>query len=227
MVSKSPPAPYPDIRGYALVTAMIFLVVLTFVALAAIRSTGLEMKMVANSVGRTEAFEASETPRTILGPLLDAHVFARGWPASAGGDVENDLFNYAIPPEIGLTSSGSAPNAWYSSNSEVDDDASYVFDPTKPIGGAGGLQEDATYRRNAAAAGTPAYWLTANLAVYKLRADIASGSGAAMVSGYEGIGKAAAAAGGNVFFYIQSEGRDSGAEARVVTGAVYRHVITN
>jgi hypothetical protein len=213
--------PVQQQSGYALVTAMIFLIILTLVALIAIRTTGLEIKMGANNAMRIEALEASETPRTALGPLLDAHVFARGWPESAGGDVVDSLFAYTIPTQMTIAEdSSSAPRTWYAANSEVEADEDYVFDPLH-------LDTDVTYSRNAAASGAPAYQITGKLSVFKLRTDIAAGSGAAMVSGYEGVGKAAAAAGGNVFFYIQSEGRDPGTEARYVTGAVYRHVITN
>jgi len=59
-------------RGYALVTAIVFLVLLTIVALAAIRGTGLEVKSTANSTLRAEAFAASEIARTMTIRQLSA-----------------------------------------------------------------------------------------------------------------------------------------------------------
>ncbi|MGH8446954.1 MAG: pilus assembly PilX family protein, partial [Solimonas sp.] len=149
-------------NGYALVTAMIFLIILTLVALIAIRSTGLEIKMGANSAMRIEALEASETPRTALGPLLDAHVFARGWPESAGGDVVDSLFAYTIPTQMTIAEDSGVPRTWYAANTEVDEDPAYVFDPLH-------LDPDVTYARDAAASGTPAYQITGTLSVFKLR----------------------------------------------------------
>lgn len=64
--------PPPTQRGYALVTAIVFLVLLTVVALSAIRGTGLEVKSTANSTLRTEAFAASEIARTVTNRQLVA-----------------------------------------------------------------------------------------------------------------------------------------------------------
>lgn len=72
-------------KGFALVTAMILLLVLTLVGLIAIRSTGLEVRMSANTAMRTEALDSSETSRSILAPVIDVHVFNRGWSDAIGG----------------------------------------------------------------------------------------------------------------------------------------------
>lgn len=80
--------------GYALVTAIVFLVLLTIVALAAIRGTGLEVKSTANNTLRAEAFAASEITRTVtirqVSAMCDKGVAGLpaidGWTQNGGGD---------------------------------------------------------------------------------------------------------------------------------------------
>ncbi|MDD3762720.1 MAG: pilus assembly PilX N-terminal domain-containing protein [Nevskiales bacterium] len=213
---------FGDPRGFALVTALILLAVLTLVGLMAIRGTGLEMRMSANTSMRTEAFDSSETSRLVLGPLVDVHVFNRGWPVAIGGDVADSIFDYPMPTGLSVTKVGSPakPRDWYLSNTERDNDANYVFYPDT-------LVADAAYKRDITVSSASAVTVAGSLAVYKLRTALNPGAGSAMVAGYEGTGKAAAASGGNIFFYIRSQGQDPGQESDAVTGAVFRDVIRN
>ncbi len=220
---------YRGTNGYALVTALMFLLILTGVAITALRSTGLELRMSSNYAIRTEAFEASEGPRLLLLPILEAHAFSRGWPkttpsdASFGGSIEPNLFDYTIPAEMSITKVSGKPRDWYVSNSEKDAAPSFLFNPMAPAN----LAVDASYARDITPSGSATFRTASTLSVYKLRTDINPGSGAAMVSGYEGVGKATAAAGANVFFYVQSNGTDPSTESSYLTGSSYRHVIRN
>lgn len=207
--------------GFALVTGLILLGVLTLVGLYAMRNTGLEVRMSENNAQRVEMFEMSESSRTVLGPVLDEHVFSRGWPVSISGLVPNELFGMTLPAGLTIaTTSGSPPPDWFGRNPETST-TGYVFQQEN-IDIA-----DATFTRTITPSGATPLQIDTDLAVYKLRVDIAPGAGAAMVAGYEGVGKAAAAGGGNMFFYTQSIARGPEGESESVTGAVYRHVITN
>lgn len=202
--------------GFSLITAIIFLVVLLLVSSAAIRGTTLEVKMSGNDLQKAQAFEASETPRMITSDLLDVHTFNRGWPTSVGGTISNTLFDYDMPTglKLGDADNDSRPDNLYVGNTEA------AFSPQA-------LDSDATYQRSLTPTGQTPVTLDSSLSVFKLRTDIATGAGSAMVQGYEGLGKSSAAAGGNIFFDVRSTGTDPGGEARVSTAATYRHVIRN
>lgn len=212
--------------GFALVTALIFLVLLTLVGLAAVRNSGLEATMSGNNTMHTQAFEASELSRTLLGTLIDAHTFNRGWPGVAGGTVANDQFDsvtLALLAGSGcnngfcLTTDVSTGKArdWYNGNSE-----NAVFSPTQ-------LDNDTQYRR-AVGSGNSAVNVVGEGSVYKLYTSLAAGAGAAQVSGYLGLGRGAAAGGGNIYYYLNSTGHESSTkESASQTAAIYRDVIRN
>ena len=214
-------------RGYALITAIIFLVILTGVAVTALRSSGLELRMSSNNSLRTESFEASESPRLITGELLDIHTFNRGWPTSIGGDIADAEFDYPFPSGMNIPT---PLKNWYVNNS---DESGNCATPYVTAGGAEcSLLSDASYSRDLAATGQTSYPVRSDLSVFKLRVDLSPGSGTAMLAGYEGTGRSVASSGGRVFFYVQSTGYDaaptaSATEARTQTGAMYRHVIRN
>lgn len=172
--------------------------------------------MSANDLLDAQAFEASETPRLLTSDLLDVHTFNRGWPVSLGGAVPNAQFDYSVPTGLNLgdADSNGRPDNLYVGNSESG------FAPTA-------LDEDASYKRKVTPTGQTSLSINASLSVYKLRTDIASGAGSAMVQGYEGLGKSSAAAGGNIFFDVRSVGSDASGEAVASTAATYRHVIRN
>jgi hypothetical protein len=209
--------------GFVLVVALILLTVLMLVAVIATRSASLEVQMAANSVSRIEAFTASEAMRRPLGEIMDVHTFARGWPQAIGGTVSAADFAYTLPPGLrfcaqdsrGRTCDAGTPRTWYLGNSE----AAPGFDPAT-------LDQDADYVVEAT--DTQPLRLTADISVYKLITDLNPGAGAAMVAGYEGVGKSAGAGGGRVFYYASSVGNSLGdTESEAETGANFRHVIRN
>lgn len=202
--------------GYALITALILLAALTLVAVTAIKGVGLELRMSGNNSQATEAFESSEAPRAMLSRLLDVHTYNRGWPATIGGTVLDGDFDYPIPPGISILDkdADTAPDDWFVSNNET-----YIPDS---------LTTDSRFSLDVAAAGqTTPFTVASDLAVFKLRTDISPGAGSAMVAGYEGAGKAAAAGGGAVYFLVRSRATDTAGEAVGVTASDYRHVIRN
>lgn len=80
-------------RGIALFVGLLFLVMLTLVALLVMRGTMLEMHLVNASARHEQAFEASEATRAIPEAVLADHVFNRGWPKGWGGDVPDSMFD--------------------------------------------------------------------------------------------------------------------------------------
>lgn len=218
----------PKYAGFALITALIFLVILTLVAITALRTSGLELRMGSNNALRTESFESSESPRLLLTQLLDVHTFNRGWPVSVGGGIPDGEFNYPFP--VGLSLDSATPANWYVNNV---DEAGNCESPFRAAGTAAcTLRTDASYRRDLAAGGEQPFVIRSDLSVFKLRVDLAPGAGTAMLAGYEGTGKSIASSGGRVFFYVRSSGRDAavadaGTEARTDTGTLFRHVIRN
>lgn len=80
-------------RGIALFVGLIFLVMLTLIALMVMKGTLLELRLTTATARHEQAFEASEAMRTIPEAVLVDHVFNRGWPASWGGSVPNALFD--------------------------------------------------------------------------------------------------------------------------------------
>jgi len=80
-------------RGIALFVGLVFLVMLTLVSLIVMRGTLLEMRMTTATARHEQAFEASETARTVPEAVLASHVFNRGWPESWGGNIPDVMFN--------------------------------------------------------------------------------------------------------------------------------------
>jgi hypothetical protein len=206
-------------RGYALMTSLVFLTILTTVGIFTLKNTALEIMMSANNNKSAQAFEAAESSRTIVNQLIDAHVYNRGWPKSLGGAIENYRFNNSIPEGLTLTKNGSAPSPrnWY-------EDLPQTSSSFKPLDLS---QIDGRYNRNISSSGSIGFTLQGSAAVRLLRTDLEAGSNSAMSSGYEGLGKGAASGGGNIFFYVVAQGQDPSAQATRYTASVYRYSIRN
>ncbi|PTU33249.1 pilus assembly PilX family protein [Stenotrophobium rhamnosiphilum] len=206
-------------HGYALVTGIVFLAVLTTVGVLALKNAGLESRMSANNNLNTQAFEAAEATRTLVSQLIDPHVYNRGWPVAIGGTIPNKIFNHPIPAGMTLTSStgSAAPIDWYSAPLEL----ASSFDRLD----MSSIQVH--YSRNVANAESPEFVLQASATVKRLRADLNSGSDVAMASGYESLGKSAASGGSSLYFNVTARGQDPNSQAVDFTSSIYRHVIRN
>jgi type IV pilus assembly protein PilX len=71
-------------RGVALITGLIFLVVLTLLAVAAMRTTGLDEKMAGNALNQNAAFQSAEAAIRIAEKFLDTSNAGAGLPAFNG-----------------------------------------------------------------------------------------------------------------------------------------------
>lgn len=198
-------------RGVVLFTALMFMVVLTLIALVASQSTVLESRMSNNTIVKSRAGESSEALRMGAHDMFDAHLYNRGWPIDSGGALDNELF--FVPPGITLSNTGD----WGVENDNTEDffDAtSWTMDMTLQVdGNADGDHIDDVDQN-------------AELNVFKTVTTNATGSATAMVSGYEGLGKASASGGALNFYELRSVGKSAGSSA-TITGSNFRYVVRN
>ncbi|MBF0283246.1 MAG: pilus assembly PilX N-terminal domain-containing protein [Magnetococcales bacterium] len=212
-----PPPPSRGEGGYVLVTALVFLAILTMVAVNSMQNTTMEQKISANAAFEVRALESSEGGRGVMSEVLDNHVFYRGWPSNANpaGSLQANLFT--MPSGLTLR------------DQNGDSVADNLYEDKAAAGYANRLTDynvtDAAYGADLNADGSND--LAANLYVYRLGLIQAAGAGAAMMSGYEGTGKGSAASGGQILYDIRSRSLSGTGGARSMTGSDYRHVIRN
>lgn len=117
-------------RGVALVMAMVFLMLLTIVALASVNSSSLEEKMAGNTQDRNIAFQAAETA------LVKAEEWIRTQPsAPATASPSTGLYD----PSSTTTPVWNTANLWTSANV-----VRYPCTPTTPSGCGTGLERVGT-----------------------------------------------------------------------------------
>lgn len=204
------PSPHEQ-RGVVLFTALMFMVVLTLIALVASQSTVTESRMSGNVIVKSRAAESLEALRMGAHDMFDAHLYNRGWPIISGGTLDNGLF--FIPPGISLNNT----DDWGTDNGASED----FFDPTT-------WTLDMTLQVDGNTDGDYVDGVDQNaqLTVFKTVTTNATGSATAMVAGYEGLGKASASGGALNFYELRSDGRSAG-NASTITGSNFRYVVRN
>lgn len=194
-------------RGIVLVSSMVLLFVLTIVAVSGMQSTTGDFRMSRNLAFKERSFQSSESGRNAFSSVLTAHVFERGWPASiilpAGLSIL-DKDNLNGPDNLYL-SNGLGENLLVPSS--LTTDATYTLDNNGDLDFDDGGD------------------INASIVVYQLQSGTATGSGTAISSGYEGLGKSLASGGFHVYFELRSRGMTS-ANAQSTTATGYR-VVTN
>ena len=95
--------PRSSASGIALVVSLVLLLVMTMVAVVAMRSTTLDIKMSANSMLSHRAFENSDGARDMMTPVIDAHVFYHGWPAAMGCSTSTVPGGANFPTPTGMS----------------------------------------------------------------------------------------------------------------------------
>ncbi len=199
-------------QGAVLITSLMFLVVLTLVALVANQSTVLEARMSSNSIIKGRATESSEALRVGANDLLDGHLYNRGWPVMfTGGTLDNSLFS--IP--VGITVNNT--NNWSTGNNvgeNLYDTTTWTQDMALSVDGNSDADFDDDVDQSA------------DLYVFKTVTVNSPGSATAMVAGYEGLGKSSASGGAMIFFDLRSTGSSAGSSS-TVTGSNYRYIVRN
>lgn len=189
--------------GFVLITALVFLLVLTMVAIFALKSTGVQYRMSTNIAFLDRARAASDSGRLAVSSVMPEHVYEREWSS------------VTLTPGLTIQDKddNSAADDLYANNSE----AGWAED---------GLDVDARYRIDGNGDGdyTDPQDIDAAISVYRTRLEASRGAGQAMLAGYMGLGKALGAGGAMIFYDIQSRGYGQGnAEAR--TSSDFRAVV--
>ncbi|MBS0431562.1 MAG: hypothetical protein JSS21_04050 [Proteobacteria bacterium] len=231
-------------RGLALFIGMVFLVVLSLVAVIAMQSTFLEMRMVTNVARQTEAFQMSESTRAILTGPPATSLFAQslsqgGWPSSWGGDIPDanfaDIGNCVskmnpiwgnCPLILGFETAlikahGKPPKVLYGAFDSPGADGKTVENTADPDNWV----TDATL--TLADPNGTAGFIAASLSVVPDGGGVNTGTGAAQAAGYRGLGVGSAAGGASRYFQIRSVGLSpsNGSNGRAVTIAQFQAIV--
>ncbi len=195
-------------RGIALFVGMVFLLILSVVAVMAMRGTLTEMKLVTNVARHEAAFEASEALRSVPVNLFDQHVFERGWPKSFNGTVPDADFTY---------STDLAPDLFAKVKTALQLDCSgtlsMFYGTLQPA--CNGLPKETLYDATTwhpdmviAVCDTSSASCSANvtstLAVVPDGSVLAEGAGGAQSAGYRGLGVGSAGGGAELLFEVRS-----------------------
>lgn len=215
-------------RGIALFVGLVFLVVLSLVAVIAMRGTLMEMRLVTNVARHQQAFETSETLRAVPIALFDEHVFQRGWPEQLGGSLPDDDFDFKLTSQMltvfknGLRKNCAGALDLFYGNLEPDCSgmaAENRYDTNT-------WHPDAVLSMCDVTSNNCSRDVSATISIVPDGTVLAEGSGGAQAAGYRGIGGGAAAGGGSMYFEVMSVGTVPG-DGRAVTMAQYRQSIRN
>ncbi len=199
--------------GVALVIALILLMVLTMIAVVAMRTTTIDLKMATNQTLNKRTFQISESARMGIHETLDSHVFYRGWPIANGGTIAAST-GFTLPPELNLV--GTLQELYLENNADHWDlrpafiDLRLLHDGDNPVDNQYDSPND----------------MQANLFISRITSVAAPGSDTSQVTGYEGLGAGAAGAGSHLYFRIISSAAGAGA-SQAMTESHYRYVVTN
>jgi hypothetical protein len=208
--------------GVALFVGLVFLVMLSLVAIVVMKDTLLETRMTTATARHEQAFEASETGRLIPETVLAAHVFNRGWPTSWGGSVPDGAFD--------LNATFGHRLDWI----KLLDPGTTSGQGLQKCGGVGLVifympQACGTHADNYSY--TPSDWdpsvimttcdddsttcasnrkVTTTVAMVRDGVTVNKGSGAAQAKGYESIGVGTAKGGSALYLQIRSEAKVPG-----------------
>ena len=221
-------------RGIALFVGLVFLVILSIVAVVAMRGTLMEMQMVNNVAAHERAFEVSESLRGVPVALFEDHTFNRGWPTNEMGGTVPDT-GFGTFPQCGTKDMGSSGVSCdvlkdttvrtTSAGTLLNLYESQYLTGEKPYDPATWMSNDPDITVEVCDSGSCTTGGKARIWVRPDGTALAAGSGASQAAGYRGEGNSAASGGSSMFFEVLSEGTAGG--ARAVTLAQYRQSIRN
>jgi hypothetical protein len=221
-------------RGAVLFIGMVLLIILTLVAMVAMRGTLLEMRLTSSTAQHELAFEASESARAIPESLLTSYAYYHGWPQSWGGTVPdaqyalNNMFANRpdwlalLKPSSGrglqTSCNGALANFILNTPCIAGQSASYNYTPS---------QWAPTFIMNTCLNGTSCTSQAVNT-VAIVRDGVAPnmGSGAAAQQGYASVGVGTAKGGALLLLQVRSNSTVPGG-GQATTIAQYRLNIVN
>ena len=226
-------------HGVALFVGLIFLIMLSLVALYVMRGTVLEMRLTGATAQHELAFEASETARQVPEAILQAHVQNRGWPISWGGTVPDSMFSlntiYAgrtswislLNPNttsgngIQQSCTGSGLVIFYMAQTCSSQGVSYRYQPST-------WASSAVFNvcQNGSSSCSSSNQIKNAVSIVRDGTTVNQGSGAAQAQGYSSIGVGSSTGGSSLLLQVRSAATlPSGAKG--VTIAQYKLSITN
>lgn len=197
-------------QGFALFLGLIFLLMITLVAVTAMRGTSLELAMANNTALREEAFEGAESARMALIRSLLPMMSCGRWPQGAR-----------------LTSDNSAAclSLSCSTNNEFPNTANYPWETRLTVDSPPRLLSEAMPSQdiNNPKTYVPRFTLKfgtglagiAAVGAAQLPVGLPPGSGAAMSLGYEGLGSGSARYNGVIYFDLTATATHQGAQPSV------------
>ena len=230
-------------RGIALFIGLIFLVVLSLVAVIAMQSTFLEMRMVTNVARQSEAFQTSESVRSVLTAPPATSLFAQslangGWPVSWGGTVPDSDFSAIGTCQAPWTNATTCAMELAVSTALIkgSDGGPKVLYGAFDSPGADKTTDENSY--------DPSNWVTDATLIFAdpngtggmISGAISvvpdgggniAGAGAAQAAGYRGLGVGSAGGGAARYFQIRTVGLSpsDGSNGRAVTIAQFKAVV--
>lgn len=211
MHTMNPNPPATSQRGVALIIALILLMVLTMIAVVAMRTTTLDLKMSSNQTVQKRTFQISEAGRARIHDVLDDHSFFGGWPVSITNGTVPASKGFTIPSDIAVDNDP-AQILYLTDNAESWDLRPAAIDMQLLVDVDGDAKYESTYD------------MAANVFVSHIDTFLAPGSDTAMNQGSGGFGGGAAAAGSRVYYRIIAQAAGVGA-SQAITEAVYRYVV--
>lgn len=226
-------------KGVALFVGMIFLIMLSLVALFVMRDTLLEMRLTTATAQHEQAFEASEEARQIPEAILQAHVQNRGWPSSWGGTVPDGMFDlnaiYAgrtswiamLNPTTtsgkGLQPSctGTGLVTFYMAQACSTQDASYNYSPSNWTSSV-----NFSVCENGAASCSSSSQIQDQVSIVRDGTAVNQGVGAAQAQGYSSVGVGSSTGGSSLLLQVRSQATLP-SKSQAVTIAQYKLSITN
>lgn len=216
-------------RGIALFVGLIFLLVLSVIAITAMRGTLVEMKMVTNTARHEAAFEASEALRSVPLSLFDQHVFERGWPTSFKGTVPDADFTYSTDLPSGLLD-----KAKTSIQNDCSGGVALFYGPLQTCGTSPKetLYDPSTWRPDMViaicdtASTSCSANVSATIAIVPDGSVLNEGAGGAQSAGYRGLGVGAAGGGADMLFEVRSIATVPG-NGVAITHTQYHQMIRN
>jgi Tfp pilus assembly protein PilX len=217
-------------RGIALFIGMVFLLILSIVAVMAMRGTLVEMRLGTNTARHEEAFEASEALRSVPLAMFDEHVFERGWPTAMGGTVDDSEFTF---------NTDMAPTLYSKMKSALQTDCSNKASlfygplqaacndmPKETLYDATSWHPDVVLAVCDASSTTCSANMTAKVAVVPDGSVLKAGAGGAQAAGYRGLGIGSAGGGAALYFEIRSIAQVPG-NGVAITHTQYQQTIRN
>jgi hypothetical protein len=214
-------------RGVALFVGLVFLVVLSLVAIMAMKGTLIEMRMGTSSARHEQAFEVSETLRGVPVALFDEHVFQRGWPTELGGTLPDSDFDYQSRFSSDLLDAFSA-----GLKDDCSGSATLLYGQLQTCGTPEVLYDPSTWHTDLQLAicdvssSSCSADVTSAVSVVPDGQVLNAGAGGAQSAGYRGLGVGSAGGGASMYFEIKSIGSVPG-NGVATTHSQYRQTIRN